>query len=71
MTILKTFKYKEELKDTGWDFPGHPVVKKPPASAGDRGLILGLGRSHMPCGNQACAPQLLSPCTVATEALGP
>ena len=33
------------------DFPGGPVVKKPPAKAVDTGLISGLGRSHMPWGN--------------------
>ena len=33
------------------DFPGGPVIKNPPADAGDEGLILGLGRSHMPRGN--------------------
>ena len=43
------------------DFPGGPVVKNPPANAGDAGLILGLGRFHLPRGNQACAPQLLKP----------
>ena len=58
MTLFKTLKYKEELKDTGQGFPGRPVVKKPPASAGDRSLTPGLGRSHMPRGNQACTPQL-------------
>ena len=31
----------------GRDFPGGTVVKNPPASAGDSGLILGPGRSHM------------------------
>ena len=71
MTLLKTFKYSKDLKDTGRDFPGHPVVKKPPANAGDRGLIPGLGRCHMPWGNQACAPQFPSPCTATAEALGP
>ena len=30
------------------DFPGGIVVKNPPASAGDTGLIPGPGRSHMP-----------------------
>ena len=30
-----------------WDFPGGTVVKNPPANAGDRGSIPGLGRSHM------------------------
>ena len=29
------------------DFPGGPVVKNPPANAGDTGLIPGSGRSHM------------------------
>ena len=33
------------------DFPGGPVVKNPPANAGETGLILGPGRSHMPWGN--------------------
>ena len=28
-------------------FPGGSVVVNPPANAGDLGLILGLGRSHM------------------------
>ena len=28
------------------DFPGSPVVKNPPAKAGDTGLIPGPGRSH-------------------------
>ena len=30
------------------DFPGGAVVKNPPASAGDTGLIPGPGRPHMP-----------------------
>ena len=33
------------------DFPGDPVLKKPPANAGDTGLIP--GRCHMPQGNLA------------------
>ena len=33
------------------DFDGGPVVKNPPANAGDTGLIPGPGRSHMPWGN--------------------
>ena len=32
-------------------FPGGPVVENPPAKAGDKGLILGLGQSHMPRGS--------------------
>ena len=34
-----------------WDFPGVPVVKNPPANAGDLGLIPGPGRSHVLRGN--------------------
>ena len=30
------------------NFPGGPVVKNPPANAGDTGSTPGLGRSHMP-----------------------
>ena len=33
------------------DFPGAPVVKNLPVSAGDTGSIPGLGRSHMLWGN--------------------
>ena len=29
------------------DFPGGPVVKNPPANAGDTGTILDTGRFHM------------------------
>ena len=31
------------LKNTLWDFPGGPVVKNPPSSAGDLGSIPGQG----------------------------
>ena len=53
------------------DFPGGPVVKNPPANAENTGLISGPGRFHMPQGNQAHAPQLLSPCATTTEARTP
>ena len=46
------------------DFPGGPVVKNPPAKAEVTGLIPGLGRFHMPPGNQANVPQLESDATV-------
>ena len=36
------------------------MVKNPPANAGDTGLSPGPGRSHMPRGNWAREPQLLS-----------
>ena len=42
------------------DFPGGPMLKTPPANAGDRGSIPSLGISHMPWSNSACA-QLLKP----------
>ena len=42
------------------DFPGGKVVKNPSANVGDTGSSPGLGRSHMPQGNYAHAPQLLS-----------
>ena len=35
-----------KIKKTG-DFPGGAVVKNLPANAGDKGLLPGLGRSHM------------------------
>ena len=44
-----------------WDFPRGPVVENPPAGAGDTSSIPGLGRSHMPWGNEARALQLLKP----------
>ena len=39
------------LKGLPLDLPGDPVVKNPLASAGDRGLVPGLGGSHMPRSN--------------------
>ena len=44
------------------DFPGGPVVKNPPANAGDTGLVPSPGRFHMPRGNEAHVPPV-SPCT--------
>ena len=41
-------------------FPGGAVVENLPANAGDTGSSPGLGRSHMPRGNWAREPQLLS-----------
>ena len=37
--------YNSTIKRQILDFPGGPVVKKPPASAGDTGLIPGPGGS--------------------------
>ena len=48
-------------------FPGHSVVKNPPANARDKGSILSLGRSHTLQSSQAHEPQLLSLCSRARE----
>ena len=58
-------KKKKELSNRG--FPRGTVVKNPPASAGDAGLSPGPGRSPMPRGNKARAPQLLSLSSRARE----
>ena len=42
------------------DFPSGLADKNLPANAGDMGSIPGPGRVHMPRGNKAHAPQLLS-----------
>ena len=47
-------------KGKGNDFLGGPVVKNPPANAGDMGSIPDLGRPQVPWSNQARA-QLLQP----------
>ena len=46
-------------------FPGGSVVKSPPASVGDTGLIPGLAGSHMLRSNGARKPRLLSLCSRA------
>ena len=40
-----------DIKNSTEGFPGGPVVKNPPANAGNMGSIPGSGRSHMPWGN--------------------
>ena len=55
------------MKEAIRDFPSGAVDKNPPASAGGTGSISGQGRFHMLQGRQACAPQLLSPCSRAHE----
>ena len=42
---------EEAVKTVGGDFPGGPVVRNPPANAGDIGSIPGPGRFHMPSNN--------------------
>ena len=49
MTIQK--KNRREKRTVFSDFPGGPVVKNLPASAGDMGSIPGLERFHMLRGN--------------------
>ena len=48
-------------------FPGGLEIKNLACSVGDIGSIPSLGRSHIPRGNQALAPQLVSPCSGAHE----
>ena len=50
-----------------WRFPGDSMIKNPPASAGDVGLIPGLERCHIQRSNLAHAPQVLSLCSRAQE----
>ena len=38
---------RKDLKNAGTDFPGGPVVKNPPANAGDTGSIPGQARLRM------------------------
>ena len=49
------------------DCHGGPVVKNPPANAGDTGSISGLRRIYVSPGNRVQAPQLLSLCSGACE----
>ena len=49
-----------EIKNIGEGFPDGPVVKNLACNTGDIGLIPGLGRCHLPQGNQALS-QLLKP----------
>ena len=42
---------KRKEKERKADFSGGPVVKNPPANAGDTGSIPGLGRFRIPQGN--------------------
>ena len=48
--LITVLKLLSNLVEEGilQDFPGGPVVKNPPGNAEDTGLILGLGRFHIP-----------------------
>ena len=54
-----TWSIPNSLKDCG-DFPGGPLVKNPPANAGDTGSIPCQGHFHMQWSNRAHSPQLPS-----------
>ena len=62
-TLNSDLEKKNHLKRKCVDFPGGPVVKNLPASAGSRGSIPGLGRSHS---HRATKPR-----SHMTEAHGP
>ena len=62
-SLVKNNRYVHESSNMG--FPCGSVVKNLPANAGDTGSIPGLGGSHMPWSNSACAPQLSSLCSGA------
>ena len=62
--VVKYYVYFTIIKKNYRDSPGSPVVKNPPANSGDTGSIHSLGRSCISQSNQACVPQLLSPCTL-------
>ena len=56
-----------DIKNSTEGFPGGPVVKNPPANAGNMGLTPRLGGSHTLRSSQAREPQLLSLCSKARE----
>ena len=58
-------------EDTSLDFPDGTLGKNPPVTVGDMGSIAGPGTFHMPWGNKAREPQLLSPLAATPEAHGP
>ena len=57
LIFLEVGSQKSKIKLSG--LPGGPGVKILPANAGDTSSMLGLGRFHMPRGNEAHVPQLL------------
>ena len=58
--IWKNIQRFNFFKKQDWGFPGGAVVENLPANAGDTGSSPALGGSHMPWGDWACEPQLLS-----------
>ena len=55
---MKAYVYKLRLKGEGKDFPAGPVVKDPPASAGDTGSIRGQG-TKIPHASGQLSPRVL------------
>ena len=55
------------LRSPAWGFSAGRVVANPPANAGGKYAIPGSRRSHMPPGNKAHVPQLLSLCSRARK----
>ena len=47
LTVISISSNKSVKKAENGDFPSGPVVKNPPANAGDTGSSPGPGRSHM------------------------
>ena len=69
LLLLTSSKFRmfQDLKLQMGGFPGGSVVKNQPASAGDTGWMLRLGRSHVPQISRAWVPQPLSLCSRAWE----
>ena len=61
MSAITVYNHCDNFSVAKQDFPGGPVVKNPPANAGDPGSVPGLGRFRVQWGNQAHALQLLKP----------
>ena len=60
-TFLEVKETSDLTIEKGGDFSGGEVDKNLSANAGDTGSIPGQGRFHMPCSNEARAPQLPKP----------
>ena len=56
---MKAYVYKLRLKGEGKDFPAGPVVKDPPANAGDMGSIRGQG-TKSPRASGQLSPRVLN-----------
>ena len=56
---MKAYVYKLRLKGEGKDFPAGPVVKDPPANAGDMGSIRGQG-TKSPSASGQLSPRVLN-----------